>query len=149
MPESPCAGVFSAFPSVFEPCRGLWNIVVIWRCWKSLLDLFISKAVVESQFLFIIFWAVLSLESLAMLWTCSLYQNESISHFFGIFPQVFGKSHVSGYYFLKWQFSQEWLVEFQWNFVRIFAQLVCIDSDTKKRGSITVEPLLTHTSHNP
>ena len=76
------AGVFSTFPLVFEPCRGLWNIVVIWRCWKSLLDLFISKAVVESQFLFIIFWAVLSLESLAILWTCSLYQNESIPHFF-------------------------------------------------------------------
>ena len=43
--------------------------------------------------------------------------------FFGIFPRVFGKSHVSVYYFLKWQFSQEWLIEFQWNFVRIFAQL--------------------------
>ena len=83
------AGVFSTFPSVFEPCRGLWNIVVIWRCWKSLLDLFISKAVVESQFLFIIFWAVLSLESLAILWTCSLYQNESIPLFFSEFSHGF------------------------------------------------------------
>ena len=57
------------------------------------------------------------------------------STFFRIFPIGFlDNLKFSGSDFLKQQFSWEWLVEFQWNFVRILAQLVFINSDTKKKG---------------
>ena len=49
-------------------------------------------------------------------WICYLYQRKSIPHFVGLFPRSFGKV----------PFSQERLVESRWDFVRIFAQLVCM-----------------------
>ena len=123
--ESRVCWVLSALlilSSFSEPYRGILGMGCRRGCgWKSNL--------------FIFFWDVLSLESLAMWWTCSHYQNESIPHFFGNFPRVSGKiSCFQGHISLNSNFFENSSLNFNENFVRMLAQLVCINSDTKKKG---------------
>ena len=131
--------------SIVEHQKELSSIVEHWKVLYKSKKL--CKIVIKQVAVF------LMLESPATWWTCSPYQNESIPHFFCIFPTSFlGNPKFSGSFFLKQPFSWDWLVEFHWNFARILAQLVCINSDTKRNGSIIFiffQTLIVHDCMSP